>query len=150
MRQKKGSLIRPDVEYEQLLHSEYADDFFGIFLTLEENERLAIPSETIRAKPGEMVKVYCHLAEFSQSDETLVFLNIGEKQAKVNGKDFLLFRQEQPYHELVTTLEMIAPMEEGKYEVSAWAVSNPYGQIEEPTGIQSIEGSPRFTLCVEK
>lgn len=147
--EKKNNLLRPDVEYEQV-KQEYADDFFGIFLTLEENERKAIPGSVIYAKPGETVKVYCRLAEFSESDETLVFLNIGEKQAKVNGKDFLLFKQEEPYHELITALEMTAPMEEGKYEVSAWAVNNPYGEIGGPTAIQTLQGSPRFTLCVEK
>ncbi len=45
-------------------------------------------------------------------------------------------------------LELTAPMEEGKYEITAWAVNNPYGEIEK--GMQDLHGAPRITLSAEK
>lgn len=145
--EKKDNLIRSDAAYETD-YREYEEISGGIFLTLEEDEdKRAIPGSVIHAKPGENVQVYYHLSGFTQSGETLVFLNIGEKQANINGKDFLLFWEDCADRVLYGKLEMTAPTEEGKYEVSAWAVSNPYsGSVEG----SMIGGSPRFTLCVEK
>ena len=145
---KKDDIIRPNAAYETA-YKEYEEISGGIFLTLEkgENKRL-IPEGVIHAKPGEKVKVYYHLAGSRQTNEALVFLNIGEKQAKVNGKDFLLFQETKKDKVYYGELEMIAPMEPGKYDVSAWVVYNPFGEME--SFMQSIDGSPRFTLSVEK
>lgn len=146
--EKKGRLLRPEAAYETE-YKEYEEISGGIFLTLETGEdKRRIPDDVIHAKSGEKVKVYYHLAGSAQAKEALVFLNIGEKQAKVNGKDFLLFQDMAEDRVLYGELEMTAPMEVGRYDVSAWVVYNPYGEIE-GCG-QSVEGSPRFTLCVEK
>lgn len=146
--EKKGQLVRPKTAYETA-YQEYEGISGGIFLTLEKGEeKIRIPDDTIHVGPGETVKVYYHLAGAAQAKEALVFLTIGEKQVIVNGKDFLLFQEPAKNRVLYGELEMIAPMEPGKYDVSAWVVYNPYGETD---GIgQSVEHSPRFTLCVEK
>lgn len=145
---EKNKLIRPEQEYETVI-GQYEEAFFGIFLTQNaDGDKKVIPHRIIHAKPGQTVKVYYHLGGFIDSSEILVFLNVGEKQAKINGKDFLLLQTQSQTQILFGEAEFTAPMEEGQYEVSAWAVNNPYGEI--PEIIQAVLGSPRFTLSVEK
>ena len=146
--EEKNELIRPDQEYEAVI-DQYEEEFFGIFLTQDANgDKKEIPQRIVYAKPGQTVKVYYHLGGFTDSSEVLVFLNVGETQTKINGKDFLLFQTQSPTQILYGEFELTAPLEEGQYEVSAWAVSNPYGEISEI--IQAVIGSPRFTLSVKE
>lgn len=145
---KKDSLVRPQKEYEIPI-SEYEEEFPQIFLTQDETgNKKAIPQNLIHAKPGETFRLYYHLGGFTNSEETVVFVDIGEKQTKINGKDYLLFHSDDPTKVLYGELELTAPMEEGKYEISAWAVNNPYGEIE--MRMQGLYGGPRITLSVEK
>ena len=141
---EKNELKRPKAEYETLI-KEYDDELGAIFLTQDENGKRKKIQGNINVKPGEKVKLYYHIGGFN--GETLIFLNIGEKQSQINGKDFLLFEC-RTSKVLYGQLEITAPMEEGKYEVGAWAVNNPYGKIQ--NGMQTIAGTPRFTLNVEK
>jgi len=146
--EKKDKLIHPEVEYETA-YQEYEEIFGGIFLTLEKDgSKKLIPGGVIHAKPGEKVRVYYHLGGASQNGEALMFLNIGENQAKLNGKDFLLFQETAKDRVLYGELEMTAPMEAGSYDVFACAVYHPFGGDESP--VQTVECSQRFTLSVEK
>ncbi len=145
---KKNKLISHQTEYE-IPVGEYEEEFPSILLTQDEtgNKRV-IPQNMIQAKPGETIRLYYHLGGFVKSDETIVFVNVGEKQTKINGKDYLLFHADSPTRVLYGRLELTAPMEVGKYEITAWAVNNPYGEIEK--GMQELYGAPRITLSVEK
>ncbi len=100
--------------------------------------------------PGERVRVCYHLSGSQKPQKTLVFLTIGQRQAAVNDKAFLLFEKTMPNQVLCGELEMTAPDEPGEYDVSAWVVYDPYGESGEQTAAGNMEGSPRFKLCVEK
>ena len=100
--------------------------------------------------PGERVRVCYHLSGSQKPQKTLVFLTIGQRQAAVNDKAFLLSEKTMPNQVLCGELEMTAPDEPGEYDVSAWAVYDPYGESGEQTAAGNMEGSPRFKLCVEK
>lgn len=145
---KKNQLADRQTVYE-IPDSAYEDQFASIFLTQDESEQKRVVSQDmIPAKPGETIRLYYHLGGFTKSDETVVFVDIGEKQTKINGKDYLLFHEDSPTKILFGSLELTAPMEEGKYEIAAWAVNNPYGAIE--GGMQVFYSAPRLTLSVEK
>lgn len=143
---EKDKLKKQISEYE-VVEKVYEDQFNGVLFTLDENGNRKLIKDTIKVKPGEELKFYYHLGGFSESEETVMFLDIGEKQVKINDKDFLLF-QGEPTKILYGEAIVKAPLEEGKYEVTVWAVNNPYGKIEQV--IQTVDGAPRFTLNVVK
>lgn len=146
--EKKDRLMRLQTEYEVPI-GVYEDEFPGLFLTQDDSgSRKKTPGNLIYAKPGETVSLYYHLGGFIQSDEAVVFVDVGERQTKINGKDYLLFHETDPNQILYGKLELTAPMEEGKYEICAWALNNPYGEIE--YSMQDLYIAPRITLSVEK
>lgn len=145
---KKDKLIRQQTEYEIPI-GEYEEEFPTLFLTQDDSgNRQGIPQNLIHAKPGETIPLYYHVGGFIESDEMVLFVSVGEKQTKINGKDYLLLHADSPTKVLYGRLELTAPMEEGKYEISAAAVNNPYGEIE--MRMQDLYKAPRITLSVEK
>jgi hypothetical protein len=141
----KGKLAECEAQYETEM-TEYDDEYGTVILTTDDSGNRKLVKENINVSPGEKIKLYYHIGGFTESGESVMWVNVGEKQTKINGKDFLLFKGE-PGKVLYGEIEFTAPTESGKYEIGVWKVNNPYGEIENI--IQIAMGGPRITLNVE-
>lgn len=135
-----------NAQYEE--SDTYEDNFVGIFFTQAENSKRKIMDENVYVAPGDKLKINYHAGGYSESDEVLILLNIGNNQGQMNGKDFLICKTGNSQI-AQGSFYIDVPREIGKYEIQGLILNNPNKNIEDRTDrLESLDFDFRFTLNV--
>lgn len=124
----------------------YEDKFAGFLLNTEKENIRKIPQKKVSVQPLEELHIKYHIGEEGRTKETVILVNIANRQTKINGQQYYYCHTEAgkiAYGDI--TIQ--APEEAGLYEITAWSVQDPFLENIFECNI-SIPMAMRFTLEV--
>lgn len=126
----------------------YEDMYSGLIINtdLEEFKRKS-PPRSLEVKPGEKIKLSYHAGGYDDCQEVLILLSLGMEQTQVNSQNFIKCKVSDG--EIFNgILEITAPIEEGKYDLTGWLIKDPFS--ESAPAYVPLSDIPRFTIDVQE
>ena len=124
----------------------YKDMYSGLIINtdMEEFKRKS-PPRSLEVKPGEKIKLSYHTGGFDDCQEVLIILSLGMEQIQINNQNFIKCKVGEG-NLFNGILEITAPEEEGRYDLTGWAVKDPFS--ESAGELVLLCDMPRFTIDV--
>ena len=119
----------------------------GIVINTYTDELLSkIPAKEVHVQRGETLTLQYHAGAFEKND-FLMFVTAGYRQMKLDGKEYLYFKDLPKKQLAAGYCQMETPTEPGRYEVIGYVIPEPF--LNAGTPQQHADCSYRFTLVVE-
>lgn len=126
--------------------------FHGLMLNLDfeakDDTQVFYPPLEIKAKSGETVKLAYRVRGYENTDDVLFIVLVDWQQQTLDGSKPFMHITNNPEYVSYGVIEITAPLEKGRYEITGFAVSNPF-ELRNAENAWSNDTCYRFTLIVE-
>jgi hypothetical protein len=123
----------------------------GLMLNLDFNAKddiqVLFPPLEIKARSGEAIKLAYRAGNYDNAEDVLFIIMLDWQQQIFDGKPFIHIKN-MPDYMGYGIIEITAPLEKGKYDITGFIVSNPF-ELRNGYNFISNDASYRFTLIVE-
>ena len=135
-------------EPTEFLQANYQGMMLNVDFELNENTSVYFPPKEIRAKSGDTINIAYRVGNYEDTGDVLFIVLVDWQQQRFNAN--------KPYIHIVNNygyvgygiIEITAPLEKGKYEITGFAVNNPF-ELRNAENFHTNDTCHRFTLIVE-
>jgi hypothetical protein len=113
----------------------------------KDDNQVFYPPMEIGASSGETIKLAYRVGNYDNADDVLFIVLLDWQQQTLDGNSFIHLVN-KPNYMGYGEIEITAPLEKGKYEITGFVVVNPF-ELRDDYNFMGNDTCYRFTLTVE-
>ena len=126
--------------------------FQGLMLNTDFKEKddaqVFFPPKEIKVKGGEAIKLAYRVGNYENTDDVLFIVLVDWQQQRIDGKKPFIHLKNRPDYIGYGVIEMTAPLEKGKYDITGFVISGPF-ELRNAYNFNINDTCYRFTITVE-